>query len=225
MVNTGHGNWIARAMQESSGKENYKALGDLSELPDHVRFDAAQKAAQTWFEHLGRGGTAGTPTVADACSRYVRHLRATKSERAANDAEARFKNYVLNHAKLAATELPKLTPTQLEAWRKSLKELPTRSGGRRGQRRSDSTLNRDMTCFRAGPEPRLPGRPADDGLRVAQQASPHQERRPAQRAVPGPTAAPNFHREGPDRPRRVPARPVPAPAAAWGFGEAEGRRL
>lgn len=131
------------------GKENYKALGDLSELPDHLRFDAAQKAAQTWFEHLGRGGTAGTPTVTDACARYVRHLRATKSERAADDAEARFKNYVLNHANLAATELPKLTPTQLEGWRKSLKELPTRSGGRRGQRRSDSTLNRDMTCFGA----------------------------------------------------------------------------
>ena len=149
MVSTGHGNWIARAMQESSGKENYKALGDLSELPDHLRFDAAQKAAQTWFEHLGRGGTAGSPTIADACSRYVRHLRATKTERAANDAEARFKNYVLNHTRLAATELPKLTPTQLEGWRKSLKELPTRSGGRRGQPRSDSTLNRDMTCFRA----------------------------------------------------------------------------
>jgi integrase len=149
MVSTGHGNWIARAMLESSGKENYKALGELSDLPDHLRFDAAQKAAQVWFEHLGRGGTAGTPTVADACSRYVRHLRATKSERAANDAEARFKNYVLNHAKLAATELPKLTPTHLEGWRKSLRELPTRSGGRRGQRRSDSTLNRDMTCFRA----------------------------------------------------------------------------
>lgn len=149
MVSNGHGNWIARAMHESSGKEHYKALGELPELPDHLRFDAAQKAAQTWFEHLGRGGTAGSPTVADACSRYVRHLRATKSERAANDAEARFKNYVLNHAKLAATELPKLTPMQLEGWRKFLKELPTRSGARRGQRRSDSTLNRDMTCFRA----------------------------------------------------------------------------
>ena len=45
MVSTGHGNWIARAMQESSGRENYKALGDLSELPDHLRFDAAQEAA------------------------------------------------------------------------------------------------------------------------------------------------------------------------------------
>ena len=88
-------------------------------------------------------------TVADACSRYVRHLKATKTERAAKDAEARFKNYVLNNAKLAATELPKLTPAQLEAWRKSLRDLPTRSGGNRGKQRSDSTLNRDMTCFRA----------------------------------------------------------------------------
>jgi integrase len=82
----------------------------------------------------------------------VKHLRATKSVRAADDAddaEARFKNYVLSHAKLAGTELLKLTPAQLESWRKALRELPTRSGARRGQRRSDSTLNRDMTCFRA----------------------------------------------------------------------------
>ena len=62
-------------------------------------------------------------TVADSFSRYVRHL--------------------------TATELPKLTPAQLEAWRKSLRDLPTRSGGNRGKQRSDSTLNRDMTCFRA----------------------------------------------------------------------------
>ncbi len=76
-------------------------------------------------------------------------MKATKTERAANDAEARFKNYVLNNAKLAATELPKVTPAQREAWRKTLRELPTRSGGNRGKRLSDSTLNRDMTCFRA----------------------------------------------------------------------------
>lgn len=149
MTSTGHGNWIARAMQEISGKESYSALGDLSELPDHLRFDAAQKAARAWFEHLGRGGATGSLTVADVCSKYVRHLRESKSERAARDAEARFKNYVLNSSKLAATELTKLTPGQIESWRKSLRELPTRSGGRRGEFRSDSTLNRDMTCFRA----------------------------------------------------------------------------
>ncbi len=150
MSSAGHGTWLARAPDENTGKQQlYKPLGELSELPDHLRFDAAQKAAQAWFEHLGRGGTASVTTVADACARYVEHLRATKSGRAADDAEARFKNYVLNHTKLAGTELPKLTPPHLETWRRALRELPTRSGARRGERRSDSTLNRDMTCFRA----------------------------------------------------------------------------
>jgi hypothetical protein len=54
-----------------------------------------------------------------------------------------------HRAKLAAAELTKLTPAHLEAWRRSLRDPPTRSGGRRGEQRSDSTLNRDMTCFRA----------------------------------------------------------------------------
>ncbi len=149
MVSTGHGNWVARATQESSGKENYKALGELSEVPDHLRFDTAQKAALAWFEHLGRGGTTTVATVADACARYVLNLKTTKTEKAAEDAEARLKNYVLTNAKLSATDLTKLTPAQLEAWRKALKALPTRSGANRGEGRSDSTLNRDMTCFRA----------------------------------------------------------------------------
>lgn len=151
MTADGVGAWLARARDEDTGptKQRYESLGDFSVLPDHQRFDAAAKAAHHWFEHLGRGGSAGGVTVADACTRYVKHLRAHKTERAANDAEARFRNYVLNHKKLAATELTKLTPAQLETWRKALKDLPTRSGGRRGELRSESTLNRDMTCFRA----------------------------------------------------------------------------
>jgi integrase len=147
---SGHGAWLARARNEDAGsKQLFKPLGEFGDLPDHLRFDAATKAALAWFDHLGRGGTAQAATIADACTRYVRHLKATKSERAAKDAEARFMNYVLNNPKLAATELPNLTPAQLEAWRKALRDRPTRSGGNRGERRSDSTLNRDMTCFRA----------------------------------------------------------------------------
>jgi len=151
MTADGAGVWIARARDEETGptKQRYESLGDFGALPDHQRFDAASKAAQLWFEHLGRGGTAGGATVAQACARYVKHLRTHKTDRAANDAEARFKNYVLNNRRLASTELTKLTPLQLDAWRKALKELPTRSGGRRGELRSESTLNRDMTCFRA----------------------------------------------------------------------------
>lgn len=150
MTSAGHGSWLARARDEEATVQHlYKPLGEFRELADHLRFDAAAKAAHAWFEHLGRGGTTGGATVSDACARYVQHLRAHKTDRAANDAEARFKNYVLNRSKLASTELTKLTPMQLEAWRKALKELPTRSGGRRGELRSESTLNRDMTCFRA----------------------------------------------------------------------------
>jgi integrase len=150
MTATGHGSWLARARDEAAAVQHlYKPLGEFLDLPDHMRFDAAAKAANAWFDHLGRGGTSRAATVADACSRYVKHLQATKTERAAKDAEVRFKNYVLCYAKLATTELPKLTPAQLEAWRKALKDQPTRSGARRGERRSDSTLNRDMTCFRA----------------------------------------------------------------------------
>ena len=136
MTVSGHGTWLARARDEDDGtKQLFKPLGEFADLPNHLRFDAATKAALEWFDHLGRGGTAMAATVADACSRYVRHMTVTKTERASKDAEARFRNYVLNNAKLAATELPKLTPAQLEAWRKSLRELPTRSGGNRGKQR------------------------------------------------------------------------------------------
>ena len=37
----------------------------------------------------------------------------------------------------------------MEAWRKALKATPSRSGPNRDKPRTDSTLNRDMTCFRA----------------------------------------------------------------------------
>jgi site-specific recombinase XerD len=150
MTASGHGAWLARARDEANGaKQLFNPLGEFAGLADYLRFDAASKAALVWFDHLGRGGASRTSTVADACTRYVRQLRATKPERAAKDAEARLKNYVLSNVKLAATELTKLTPALLESWRKSLRERPTRSGGRRGEQRSDSTLNRDMTCFRA----------------------------------------------------------------------------
>ena len=148
-ASAGHGNWIARAQEEVSGEKTYKALGELPDLPDHLRFDAAQKAARAWFEPLGRGDSTSVFAVKDACDRYVLHLQATKSARAADDANARFKNYVLNDARFGLIELSKLKPTHIEAWRYALRVLPTRSGARRGERRSDSTLNRDMTCFRA----------------------------------------------------------------------------
>lgn len=143
------GVWVARAQDERTTAKHYSSLGGFSELPDHQRFDAASKAAQEWFTHLGRGGSPEARTVRETCDAYVKHLRGTKGDKAADDAKVRFAAYVLDDANLADTELPKLTPAMLEDWRDSLRERETTSGPRRGQKRTDSTLNRDMTCFRA----------------------------------------------------------------------------
>lgn len=148
MTATSDGTWIARCLDETAGKQVYKPLGDYSTLPANQRYDAAQAAANEWFLHLGKGGSAEVLNVRDACARYVAHLRDERSAKAADDAQGRFNRYVLND-KLASVELAKLTPAHLAKWRKGLRDTATISGANRGERRSDSSLNRDMTCLRA----------------------------------------------------------------------------
>ncbi len=146
---TAGGAWVARARGDGmTASQCFKPLGDFSDRADHLRFDAASKAALAWFEHIDRGGATTTTTLAEACNRYVRHLTSAKGRRAADDAEARLKRHVLSSPKLSAIDLPKLTPAHLDAWRQALKARPTGGYGR-GRPRSDSALNRDMTCLRA----------------------------------------------------------------------------
>jgi integrase len=161
------GAWYAK-YRGDDGTRKAKSLGEFEELPRSQRYDAAMRAALAWFEHLGKGGTPHAVTVRTACERYVQHLRDTKpatgltatqmkrrgttketTVKAADDAEARFKNYVLDVPKFADTELAKLTPAMLGDWLKRLRERPTTSGSNRGAARTESSLNRDMTCFRA----------------------------------------------------------------------------
>lgn len=171
MTSTSVGSWSARAMDDATGKEVFKALGAFEDFPEHQRFDKATGAARAWFDHLGKGGSTASTTIKVVCERYVAHLQATKPKAeltpyaqarraakgktttdvvpAADDAAARFKNYVLDDAKLATTDIAKLTPAMVDAWRKRLQATPTRSGGNRGEVRTPSTLNRDMGCFRA----------------------------------------------------------------------------
>ena len=146
------GTWSARYLDETTGKQVYKALGDFSTLADHLRFLAAQTDAQAWFAHLGKGGSTQAVTVADACKNYVTHLRDGKGDRAADDAQARFDRYVLGQRRLAGIELSKLTPANVDAWRKALRNTPAKPQDKTKEAtkpRSASTLNRDMTCFRA----------------------------------------------------------------------------
>ncbi len=139
------GSWVARFRDTDTEKQHYKALGTLDHLPDNERFDAAVKVAREWFHHLGMGGSTESYTVAQACSRYVAHLKRTKGEKAASDVRRRFEQYVLDNMRFANTDLAKLKPASIEAWRNRLQDRVTASGGQR----TDGTLNRDMTCFRA----------------------------------------------------------------------------
>ena len=186
-----------------------------AESPIHPRFDAAAKAAQrgSSISDEGHDGGARSRTRASDTSN---HLRAHKTDRAANDAEARFKNYVLNRSELASTELTKFTPTQLEAWRKALKELPTRvAAARRAEIRMHLEQRHDLLPSRA--EPGIPGWPDHQRLRMAR-ASFARSRTPIGGASCTSTVAQrrNVHREGASRPRGLPPWPDPVAPAAWG---------
>lgn len=158
------GTWIARYTTPSSYKVITHPLGDFGALPASQRRDAAVEKARAWFKHINEGGTPESKTVEDACNHYVEHLRRVKGEKAAEDARTRFQGYVLNDRKFAGTELSKLTPATIGDWRKRIEEMP-KAKGIRGKsraeqlmttdaltlptRRSASTINRDITPFRA----------------------------------------------------------------------------
>ena len=162
MTASGSGNWIVRILDLITGKKTYKSLGDFSDLPDHQRFDAAQTEALKLVDHIGKGGITAPKTIRDVCDNYAAHIRQTKTENAAKDAERRFNGYVLDDPKFAKLEVSKLTPAHIDTWRKKLINRPVVQGLRGVKRkvegyaldklqkkRTPSTLNRDMTPFRA----------------------------------------------------------------------------
>jgi integrase len=132
-------------------------------------------ACERYIEHLKaeKRGTERTKTVRGKSGepdQVVTYIPA------AADAEARFARYVLSQAWLADIELPALQPHHIERWRKALATAPTRTSAKAatkgmarpngtrtklkltepseqapkpGSARSNATLNRDMTCFRA----------------------------------------------------------------------------
>jgi len=147
----GLGTWIARTALGDTGKKKYQALGDLSNLAPNLQFEAASKAATEWFNHLDKGGAHTSITVAEACTRYLDHLRNDGRADTAKDAEARFKRYVLSDKRLSATPMQKLTAAQLSDWRTKLVKTPAVQQGepKADKPRAKSTVNRDMNAFKA----------------------------------------------------------------------------
>jgi integrase len=146
------GSWLCQFYDPDDGKQTRRSLGDFGHLPPSQRFDSAKAAAEEWFRHLDQGGKLSEPlTVKAACANYVEHLRGLGKDKTADDVKRRFAQYV-DSKPLAAIELQRLKPRDIEGWRKSLattmvtpqdkSKVPTRP-------RSPSTINRDMTPLRA----------------------------------------------------------------------------
>jgi site-specific recombinase XerD len=148
------GTWMARFTDAESGERPKKSLGGFGELLPTDRYSAAKKAAEAWFEHLGRGGKSEVVTVKAACLTYIEHVRSEKGERQAADLKARLTRWVLS-SKLANLPLSKLTEAKLKAWRAELAAAPVvanphaASEQQRSRERAPSSVNRDMSALRA----------------------------------------------------------------------------
>ena len=153
MTASSDGNWSARFLDESKSppKQAYKALGDFVDLPDHQRHDAAKKAAEEWFDHVGKGGASEPITVKEAWDRYIAKLKTAGKADAAADITRRYNRWIKPDVKLAATPILKLTAGQVNDWRVKLAETPAIPQNKKlisTKPRSASALNRDMAVFK-----------------------------------------------------------------------------
>lgn len=139
------GTWLARWRDNESGRQHYKPLGEFDNLAPSERFTAAKREAESWLAHVGKGGTVESFTVADACRRYVNKTATAGAQARADDLRARFERYLFRDG-LARVKLDKLAKHHLDDWRDRLAQRPA-SGT--GERRTDATINRDMTALRA----------------------------------------------------------------------------
>ena len=146
------GTWIARLLDHGSGKQSYNALGDFSDMADHLRFDLAKKAADEWFKHRGEGGLATVITVGEACQRYVQKQTDENKPAAAKDLETRFKRWMYPDKKLSTTPVMKLTQGMVNDWRVKLTKAPALLQDKSlisTKPKSASSINREMAVFKA----------------------------------------------------------------------------
>jgi len=154
MTPTSVGSWIARFRDAGNGTREKRSLGEFENLPSSLRFDAAKRAADEWFRHLGMGGAPERLTVKLACERYVDHVRAHKGDTAANDISARFSRWVYSNKAFAGIDLDKLRKEHLDAWRKALAKTLVKVNRSPNaepvtRERSAASVNRDLTPLRA----------------------------------------------------------------------------
>ncbi len=145
------GSWYVRTTNESTGAYERHSLGDFSDLPNHQRFDAALKATQNRLTHFDNGGNKEAITVGQACDLLVKWYRNANREKAAVDAEGRFKRWIHSNKRFADTPLLKLTSDTVANWRTTLAKTPAMHQNKSvvsARPRAASSLNREMAVLK-----------------------------------------------------------------------------
>jgi integrase len=104
-------------MRNETGHKVYKALGYVTPTLD---YEAARRAAVTWFQAQDAGVEADDCTVAEACRHYVEDRKREKGAACAHDAEKRFERTVYDTT-FGAIPLVRLRTPRIKEWREGLK--------------------------------------------------------------------------------------------------------
>lgn len=136
----GVGTWIAR--RQEGGKKTYQALGH------HDSYDEAKKAALAWAGRADAGVKEEDTTVEAACKHYVQHQRTAKGDKAADDAEGRFKRLVYG-TDFGRIKLDKLNTIKVRAWRDAQIPKTTDDDEDDKTRRAKDSTNRNLATLKA----------------------------------------------------------------------------
>lgn len=136
----GVGTWIAR--RQEGGKKTYQALGH------HDSYDDAKKAALAWVGRADAGVKEEDTTVEAACKHYVQHQRTAKGDKAADDAEGRFKRLVYG-TDFGRIKLDKLNTIKVRAWRDAQIPKTTDDDEDDKTRRAKDSTNRNLATLKA----------------------------------------------------------------------------
>ena len=154
------GTWHARFRNPETGERPQESLGEFSDSLPGERFTIAKKAAEAWFEHLGKGGSTKVLTVRQACAAYAAHVRIKTGRKEADDAAAndlvgRYKRWIDNDP-IGRVELSKLTKRQVSDWATKLKSTPAKVSRHKKEdketvtrARSLATYERDVAALRS----------------------------------------------------------------------------
>ena len=145
------GTWHAKFNNTETGERPQESLGEFSGSLPGERFTLAKKAAEAWFEHLGKGGSAKGQTVRQACAEYVKHVRfktgnKESDDAAANDLVGRYKRWIDNDP-LGRIELSKLTKKQVSDWATKLKATPAKVSRHKKEDQETVTRARSLATY------------------------------------------------------------------------------